>query len=66
MIELLNEDCMNVMGRYPDNYFDLAIVDVPYGLNIAKTGKVGGVFGLRLKIMELKVGIILHLISNIL
>ncbi|RKV86442.1 MAG: site-specific DNA-methyltransferase, partial [Streptococcus sp.] len=23
----LNEDCMDVMKRYPDNYFDLAIVD---------------------------------------
>ncbi|WP_236253677.1 RusA family crossover junction endodeoxyribonuclease [Streptococcus mitis] len=26
----LNEDCMDVMKRYPDNYFDLAIVDPPY------------------------------------
>lgn len=25
-----NEDCMDVMKRYPDNYFDLAIVDPPY------------------------------------
>ena len=32
MIELLNEDCMAVMARYPDNYFDLAIVDPPYGI----------------------------------
>lgn len=31
-IEILNEDCMAVMGRYPDNHFDLAIVDPPYGL----------------------------------
>ena len=27
----LNEDCMAVMARYPDNYFDLAVVDPPYG-----------------------------------
>jgi len=30
MIELLNDDCMNLMPRYPDGYFDLAIVDPPY------------------------------------
>lgn len=29
-----NEDCMNVMRRYPDKYFDLAVVDPPYGINI--------------------------------
>lgn len=32
-IELLNEDCMVVMARYPDKYFDLACVDPPYGIN---------------------------------
>lgn len=32
MIELLNEDCLDVMARYPDGYFDLAVVDVPYGI----------------------------------
>jgi len=35
MIELLNKDCMEVMAKYPDKYFDLAICDPPYGLNIA-------------------------------
>jgi len=34
-MELLNEDCMEVMARYPDKYFDLACVDPPYGLNFA-------------------------------
>jgi site-specific DNA-methyltransferase (adenine-specific) len=33
-IEVFNEDCMATMSRYPDNYFDLAIVDPPYGINI--------------------------------
>jgi site-specific DNA-methyltransferase (adenine-specific) len=33
-IELTNEDNMELMARYPDNYFDLAIVDPPYGINI--------------------------------
>ena len=36
MITYTNEDCMVGMARYPDKYFDLAIVDPPYGLNIAK------------------------------
>ena len=31
-IEITNEDCMELMARYPDKYFDLAIVDPPYGL----------------------------------
>ena len=30
MIEYTNEDCMTGMARYPDKYFDLAIVDPPY------------------------------------
>lgn len=30
-----NEDCMILMARYPDKYFDLAIVDPPYGINAA-------------------------------
>ncbi len=33
-IELFNEDCMVVMSRYPDNYFDLACVDPPYGIGV--------------------------------
>ena len=33
---------MEYMATVPDKYFDLAIVDPPYGINVAKTGKVGG------------------------
>lgn len=32
MITITNEDNMVLMARYPDKYFDLAIVDPPYGL----------------------------------
>ncbi len=32
MIELLNCDCMEYMATVPDKYFDLAIVDPPYGI----------------------------------
>lgn len=28
----LNADCMEVMRLYPDQYFDLAVVDPPYGI----------------------------------
>ena len=31
-LTITNEDNMELMARYPDNYFDLAIVDPPYGL----------------------------------
>lgn len=34
--EVYNEDCMVGMARYPDKYFDLAIVDPPYGIGISK------------------------------
>lgn len=33
-IRITNEDNMKLMARYEDNYFDLAIVDPPYGLNL--------------------------------
>lgn len=32
MIKITNEDNMQLMARYPDNHFDLAIVDPPYGI----------------------------------
>jgi site-specific DNA-methyltransferase (adenine-specific) len=32
-IQITNEDNMELMARYPDNYFDLAIVDPPYGID---------------------------------
>ena len=32
-------DCMELMKQYPDNYFDLAVVDPPYGIG------AGGSFG---------------------
>lgn len=31
-MKITNEDNMALMARYPDNYFDLAIVDPPYGI----------------------------------
>jgi site-specific DNA-methyltransferase (adenine-specific) len=31
-IQITNEDNMELMARYPDNYFDWACIDPPYGL----------------------------------
>jgi len=39
-IELYNEDNMKLMARYPDNHFDLAIVDPPYDFSCSKTSYV--------------------------
>ena len=36
MMLITNEDNMELMARYPDKYFDLAIVDPPYGINAGK------------------------------
>lgn len=35
-VQLLNADCMEYMADLPDNAFDLAIVDPPYGIGISK------------------------------
>lgn len=37
-ITITNEDNMQLMARYPDNHFDLAIVDPPYGINMGFDG----------------------------
>ncbi|WP_395762381.1 DNA methyltransferase [Elizabethkingia anophelis] len=38
-ITITNEDNMELMARYPDGYFDLAIVDPPYGSSIMQKNK---------------------------
>jgi site-specific DNA-methyltransferase (adenine-specific) len=42
-IEITNEDNILLMARYPDKYFDLAIVDPPYGIGADKAQNNGGV-----------------------
>ena len=34
-MQITNEDNMQLMARYEDNFFDLAIVDPPYGIDMA-------------------------------
>ena len=48
---ITNEDNMNLMLRCKDNYFDLAIVDPPYGINESggknRNSKKGDLLGLK-------------------
>ncbi len=37
----INDDCMRVLVRYPDNYFDVAIVDPPYFSGPERRGYYG-------------------------
>lgn len=39
-ITITNEDNMALMARYPDKYFDLAIVDPPYGIGVSNNKKM--------------------------
>lgn len=39
-----NLDCMEGMKQFPDDYFDLAIVDPPYGSGFTEGGGCGGWF----------------------
>jgi site-specific DNA-methyltransferase (adenine-specific) len=39
MIQISNEDNMELMKRYPDNYFELAIVDPEYGIGADKPSR---------------------------
>ena len=40
-MKITNEDNMELMARYPDNYFDLAIVDPPYGIGESSKNRNG-------------------------
>lgn len=40
-VEFHNVDCMKYMAALPDNAFDLAIVDPPYGIGINDSGRLG-------------------------
>jgi DNA modification methylase len=62
-ITITNEDNMLLMARYPDNYFDLAIVDPPYGLGDSVVNS-----GVDLKdiIIKMVIGIMQYQVMNIL
>ena len=44
-IEITNEDNMALMARYPDKYFDLAVVDPPYGIGQPNQSNLKGYNG---------------------
>ena len=54
MINITNEDNMQLMARYEDNYFDLAIVDPPYGISYARGKNGWGVNKNRPKLDDVK------------
>ena len=37
--EVFNMDCIEGMKQYPDNYFELALIDLPYGIGASKPSK---------------------------
>ena len=41
-ITITNEDCMELLKQTPDNYYSLALVDPPYGINADKAQNNGG------------------------
>lgn len=43
MINITNEDNMDLMSRYEDNHFDLAIVDPPYGIGVTKNKRLNNI-----------------------
>ena len=45
MLKITNEDNMELMSSYKDNYFDLAIVDPPYGIGFDGNTTVKGKSG---------------------
>ena len=47
--EVTNEDCMIMMARYPDKFFDLAIVDPEFGIGIGNSPRLVTDKGLKAK-----------------
>lgn len=37
--EVFNRDCMEALREYPDDFFDLACVDPPYGISVTTRHK---------------------------
>jgi len=42
-LTITNEDNMALMSRYPDKYFELAVVDPPYGIGADKNAHKNGI-----------------------
>lgn len=44
MNEAFNRDCVEAMKEFPDGFFDLAVVDPPYGAGFTEGGGCKGWF----------------------
>lgn len=55
-LTITNEDNMELMARYPDNYFDLAIVDPPYGIKASSGASTNGTMRKKIANGEIKGG----------
>lgn len=40
--KIICADCIDILKKLPDKCVDLVLTDPPYGINVAKNGKVGG------------------------
>lgn len=45
LLDLKCCDNMDLMAKYPDKHFDLAVVDPPYGIDINSSGRLGSYGG---------------------
>ena len=55
-LNITNEDNMQLMARYPDKYFDLAIVDPPYGIKASSGASTNGTMRKKIANGEIKGG----------
>jgi len=39
-LDIRQMDCMELMAQYPDNHFDLAVVDPPYGIGMGGNAQI--------------------------
>jgi len=44
-LDLRNMDCMDLMREFPDDHFELAVVDPPYGIGVSRKENPGGQTG---------------------
>jgi site-specific DNA-methyltransferase (adenine-specific) len=56
MLTITNEDNMQMMKRYADNHFDLAIVDPPYGIKASSGASTNGTMRKKIASGEIKGG----------
>ena len=55
-LSLFHADCMEIMKQYSDKYFDLAIVDPPYGIKASSGASTNGTMRKKIASGEIKGG----------